>query len=75
MLSWWKVNRGKYLVQSLIAIDILAMQLSSVTSESAFSTSDRVLDPYRSCLTHYIIIEMLMCTEQWFKREILINEK
>ncbi|CAD5318537.1 unnamed protein product [Arabidopsis thaliana] len=54
--------------------DIFAMQVSSVASESAFSTSGRVLDPFRSCLTHYMI-EVLMCTEQWLKSEISINEK
>lgn len=44
------------------------MQVSSVASESAFSTSSRVLDPYRSCLTHYMI-EVLLCTEQWMKSD------
>lgn len=69
VLSWWKVNTGKYPVLSLLARDAFAMQVSSVASESAFSTSGRVLDPSRSCLTHYII-EVLMCTEQWLKCEI-----
>ena len=50
------------------------MQVSSVASESAFSTSGRVLDPSRSCLTHYMI-EVLMCTEQWLKCEIKIKGK
>lgn len=48
------------------------MQVSSVASESAFSTSGRVLDPSRSCLTHYMI-EVLMCTEQWLKCEIKVS--
>lgn len=50
------------------------MQVSSVASESAFSTSGRVLDPSRSCLTHYMI-EVLMCTEQWLKCEIKVAEE
>ncbi|XP_010468709.1 PREDICTED: zinc finger BED domain-containing protein RICESLEEPER 2-like [Camelina sativa] len=74
LLSWWKVNSGKYPILSLIAKDILAMQVSSVASESAFSTSGRILEPYRSCLTHKMI-EVLICTEQWLKAEIYINEK
>lgn len=65
---------GKFPVLSLITKDIFAMQVSSVESESAFSTSGRVLDPFRSCLTHYMI-EVLMCTEQWLKSEIRINER
>uniref|UniRef100_A0A0D2ZXE4 HAT C-terminal dimerisation domain-containing protein n=1 Tax=Brassica oleracea var. oleracea TaxID=109376 RepID=A0A0D2ZXE4_BRAOL len=50
------------------------MQVSSVASESVFSTSNRILDLSRSCLTHYMI-EVLMCTEQWLKCEIRINER
>lgn len=68
VLGWWKVNEHKYPVLCEIAKDILAMQVSSVASESAFSTSSRVLDPYRSCLTHYMI-EVLLCTEQWMKSD------
>ncbi|KAG7552336.1 Ribonuclease H-like superfamily [Arabidopsis thaliana x Arabidopsis arenosa] len=74
VLSWWKLNSGKFPVLSLIAKDIFAMQVTSVASESAFSTSGRVLDPFRSCLTHYMI-EVLICTEQWLKSEIPINER
>ncbi|CAE5959391.1 unnamed protein product [Arabidopsis arenosa] len=74
VLSWWKLNSGKFPVLSLIAKDIFAMQVSSVASESAFSIGGRVLDPFRSCLTHYMI-EVLMCTEQWLKSEIRINER
>ena len=62
VLSFWRVNSGKYPVLSTLAKDVLAMQVSSVASESAFSTSGRILDPSRSCLTHFMI-EVLMCTE------------
>ncbi|EOA22943.1 hypothetical protein CARUB_v10003680mg, partial [Capsella rubella] len=60
------VNSGKYPILSMIAKDILAMQVSSVALEAAFSTSNRLLDSSRSCLTHYMI-EVLMCTKQWLK--------
>lgn len=72
VLSWWKVNAQKYPVLSQVAKDVLAMQISSVASESAFSTSGRILDSTQSCLTHYTI-EVLMCTEQWLKRVIRMN--
>ena len=49
ILSFWRVNNGKYPVLSTLAKDVLAMQVSSVASESAFSTSGRILDPSRSC--------------------------
>ncbi|KAL0741353.1 hypothetical protein Bca4012_082866 [Brassica carinata] len=74
VLSWWKVNSPKFSVLSTVARDVLAMQVSSVASESAFSTSGLVLDPSRSCLTHFMI-EVLMCTEQWLKCEIKFKGK
>ncbi|KAL0769762.1 hypothetical protein Bca101_034912 [Brassica carinata] len=74
VLSFWRVNSGKYPVLSTLAKDVLAMQVSSVASESAFRTSGQILDPSRSCLTHFMI-EVLMCTEQWLKCEIRLKEK
>ena len=74
VLSFWRFNSAKYPVLSVLARDVLAMQVSSVASESAFSTSGRILDPSRSCLTHFMI-EVLMCTEQWLKCEIRLKEK
>jgi len=50
------------------------MKMSSVASESAFSTSGRVVNPQRICLSHYII-EVLMCLEQWLKYDIHLNER
>ncbi|XP_024006466.1 zinc finger BED domain-containing protein RICESLEEPER 2-like [Eutrema salsugineum] len=74
VLGWWRLNTQKYPVLSEIARDVLAMQVTSVASESAFSTSNRILNPSRSCLTHYMI-EVLMCTEQWMKTDSHLNEK
>ena len=54
--------------------DLLAMQVSSVASESAYSTSGRILEQYRSCLTHYLI-EVLMCSEKWLKADTKFSEK
>ncbi|CAL9239705.1 unnamed protein product [Arabidopsis halleri] len=73
VLSWWRLNSHKYPVLSEIARDVLAMQVSSVASESAFSTSGRLLEPSRSCLTHYMV-ESLVCLEQWLKSEIKLSE-
>nr|VDC78944.1 unnamed protein product [Brassica rapa] len=75
ILGWWKVHKMKFpvlaeMARDLFAMqDLLVMQVSSVASESAFSTSGRILEPYRSCLTHYLI-EVLMCSEQWLKADI-----
>ncbi|XP_019173583.1 PREDICTED: zinc finger BED domain-containing protein RICESLEEPER 2-like [Ipomoea nil] len=52
--------------QSTIARDVLAILISIVASESAFSTSGRVLDPFRSSLTPKIV-EALVCTQDWLR--------
>ncbi|XP_028793986.1 zinc finger BED domain-containing protein RICESLEEPER 1-like [Neltuma alba] len=44
VLAWWKVNASKYRVLSVIACDLLDMPVSTVSSESIFSTRGRVLD-------------------------------
>ncbi|XP_013598956.1 PREDICTED: zinc finger BED domain-containing protein RICESLEEPER 2-like [Brassica oleracea var. oleracea] len=69
VISFWKRNCTKFPILSRIAKDVLAMQVSSVASESAFSTGGRIISPSRSCLTHFMI-EVLMCTEQWLKQDI-----
>ncbi|CAN1120860.1 Putative AC transposase, partial [Linum perenne] len=42
--------------------------VTSVASESTFSSGGRLLDPYRSKL-HSSTIEALMCTRSWLKDE------
>ncbi|XP_033145844.1 zinc finger BED domain-containing protein RICESLEEPER 2 isoform X2 [Brassica rapa] len=73
VLSWWKVHYSKFPILAEIARDVLAIQVSSVASESAFSTSGRIINPHRSCLTHYMI-EVLMCSEQWMKADMRGSE-
>ena len=74
VLSWWKVNSGKYPILSQISLYVLSMQVSSVASESSFSTSARIIEPYSSCLTHYMV-EVLICTNQWLKQDIKFESK
>ena len=45
VLSFWKRNCTKFPILSRIAKDVLAMQVSSVASESAFSTGGRIISP------------------------------
>ena len=66
ILGWWKSNRFKYKILSQIARDVLAIPVSTVASESAFSTSGRVLDPFRSCLTPKVV-QSLICTQDWLR--------
>ena len=72
ILAWWKSNGPKYPTLQCIARDILAIPVSIVTSESAFSTSGRLLSPHRSKL-HAKTVEALMCAQNWLWAEIKGN--
>ncbi|KAH7514085.1 hypothetical protein FEM48_Zijuj11G0051100 [Ziziphus jujuba var. spinosa] len=48
VLEWWKVNSTKYKILSLLARGVFAILLSTVASESTFSTGGHILDPYKS---------------------------
>jgi hypothetical protein len=66
ILNWWKVNSTKFPILSEIARDVLAIPVSTVASESAFSTGGRVLDPFRSSLAPKTV-EALVCVQNWLK--------
>ncbi|KAG7532991.1 HAT C-terminal dimerization domain [Arabidopsis thaliana x Arabidopsis arenosa] len=66
ILHWWKTTGSKYKVLAMMARDILAIPVSTVASESAFSAGSRVLDRFRSSLTPKIV-EALICTQDWYR--------
>ncbi|XP_019164624.1 PREDICTED: zinc finger BED domain-containing protein RICESLEEPER 2-like [Ipomoea nil] len=66
LLRWWKQQSERFPVLSKMARDILAVPISTVASESAFSTSGRVLDAFRSSLTPRIV-EALVCAQDWLR--------
>lgn len=69
ILSWWKNNKGKYPILAEVARDFLAIPVSTVASESAFSTGGRHLSTHRNRL-HQNTVEALMCTQNWYWTEI-----
>ena len=66
ILKWWKVNSSRFPILSQLARDVLVISISTVASESAFSTGGRVLDPYRSSLTSKVV-EGLICPQDWLR--------
>lgn len=72
ILGWWKQNGLKYPTLQKIARDFLAIPISTVASESAFSTGGRVVSSQRSKL-HEDTLEALMCTQDWIRKEMQGN--
>ncbi|KAL4581977.1 hypothetical protein LXL04_006513 [Taraxacum kok-saghyz] len=67
ILSWWKLNGSRFPVLSQMARDILAVPISTVASESTFSTGGRVLDSYRTSLSPKVV-QALICTQDWIRK-------
>jgi hypothetical protein len=68
ILDWWKVAGTRYPTLRKVARDIFAIPVSTVASESAFSTSGRILSEHRSRLTPDIL-EALMCSQAWLRNK------
>ncbi|RVX04653.1 putative AC transposase [Vitis vinifera] len=68
VLSWWKTNGIKYPTLQMIVRDIYAISVSTVASESAFSTGGRVVSKHRSRL-HLDTLDALMCAQSWLWKE------
>lgn len=66
VLNWWNTHKNSYPTLAKIARDVLAIPASTVSSESAFSTSGRVIDQYRSSLGP-TTVEALVCAGDWLK--------
>ena len=57
---------------SQVAHDVLAIPVSTVASESAFSTGGRILDPFRSSSSP-MIVKALICTQNWLQSTVPIS--
>ena len=67
ILAWWKAHKEEYPILGQLARDVLAMQVSTVASESAFSAGGRVLDPFCTRLDP-TMVEALVYTKDWIAR-------
>jgi hypothetical protein len=69
-INWWNVAGMKYPPLRKIARDIMAIPVTTVASESVFSTSGRIITPSHSRLAPNMV-EALMCMQAWSRADLL----
>ena len=69
ILDWWNHNGLKYPTLQRLARDILVIPMTTVASDTAFSTNGRLLSPHHSRL-HPRTLETLMCAQSWLWSEL-----
>ena len=72
ILKWWKNNAARFPILARMARDVLAVPVSTVVSETAFSTSGRILNEFRTSLTPFMV-QALVCAQDWLRGSITIN--
>ncbi|XP_075640576.1 zinc finger BED domain-containing protein RICESLEEPER 2-like [Castanea sativa] len=72
VLGWWKDNCSRYPMLSKVAKDVLAVPVSTVASESAFSTGDHIVDPFLSSLSP-LMVQNLVCAQNWLQATVPIS--
>lgn len=66
VLQWWRLNEMKYPVVAKMAKDVLTIPITTVSSESSFSSGGRLIDEYRSSLLPSTV-QALVCTSSWIR--------
>ncbi|CAO2830427.1 unnamed protein product [Amaranthus hypochondriacus] len=70
VLAYWSRRVDRYPHLACLARDILAMPISTVPSESAFSMGKKLINPWRASLGQKTI-EVLACYEDWLRSKNL----
>ncbi len=67
-MDWWRRNATAYPTLAMMARDIFAVPVSTVPSESCFSSANRILTDKRSKLGAHVF-ERLVCLKDWIDAE------
>ena len=70
--AWWKYKTNKYSTLSRLAQDMLAIPISTVASELAFSRGGCILDPFHTSLAPKMV-QSLICTQNWLQSSVQIS--
>lgn len=73
ILVWWKMNSPRFSILTKMSRDVLVVPVSSVASESTFSTGGRILDSFRSSSTPKLV-QTLLCCQDWLRSNSLSIE-
>ena len=59
---------------SKVAKDVLAVLVSTVASESAFSIGGHIVDPFRSSLSP-LMVQNFVCSQNWLQAIVPISHR
>ena len=74
ILERWRDNWSRYQVLSKVAKDVLAVPVSIVASELAFSTGGWIVDPFWSSLSPFMV-QNLVCSQNWLQATVPISHR
>ncbi|KAK2661665.1 hypothetical protein Ddye_000239 [Dipteronia dyeriana] len=63
-LLWQKNYSYRYLIMSHLARDVLIIPVSTISSEQAFSTSGRIIEPKRNSLSFEMVEVLGACSKE-----------
>lgn len=68
VVGWWRRHARIYPILAMMARDVFAVPVSTVPSESCFSSANRILSDKRSKLGPHVF-ERLVCLKDWIDAE------
>ena len=74
ILERWRDSCNMFQVLSKVVKDVLAVPVSTVAYESAFSIGGRIVDSFRSSLSS-LMVQNLVCSQNWFQATVPISQR